>query len=153
MATYGTFVDGNTLKASEANDFLVWETFTPSVFQPGSLSTNDSDRYSQINKLVIVVYGFQVINPGTANNRIEVALPVTANSATNNTVIGSGFCLDISAPGNIIRFSAVQYSTTRVAFLSNAANSTTAYLGTTAGGGPTLANQDFIKAVVMYEAA
>jgi len=153
VATYGTFVDGNTLKASEANDFLVWETFTPSVFQPGSLSTNDSDRYSQINKLVIVVYGFQVINPGTANNRIEVALPVTANSATNNTVIGSGFCLDISAPGNIIRFSAVQYSTTRVAFLSNAANSTTAYLGTTAGGGPTLANQDFIKAVVMYEAA
>jgi hypothetical protein len=153
VATYGTFVDGNTLKASEANDFLVWKTLTPSVFQPSSLSTNGDLRYSQVNKLVIAQWSFLVINPGTANTRIEINLPVTATSATNNTVIGSGFCLDITAPGNIIRFSAVQYSTTRVAFLSNAANSTTAYLGTTAGGGPTLANQDSIKAVVMYEAA
>jgi hypothetical protein len=153
VATYGTFVDGVTLKASEANDFLVWKSFTPVIRQPGSLTFTGTgpNRYCQVNKLVIAIYNFGVFNNGTSNTRIEVDMPVTAAA-------GSGFCIGQAlflrpSPIDYIRINPIQFSTTRIAFLSGDANSTTAYFGTTAGGGPTLANSDVFRIVVMYEAA
>jgi hypothetical protein len=153
MATYGTFVDAVTLKASEANDFLVWKTFTPVIRQPSSLSFTGSgpNRYCQVNKLVIAVFTFGPSLTGTSNTRIEIDMPVTA-AAGSGFVIGGGYFIR-SSPFDIIRITAVQFSTTRIALYSDAANSTTAYFGTTAGGGTTTAGGDSYKVVVMYKAA
>ena len=152
MATYGTFVDGVSLKASEANDFFEWTVFTPVLRQSNVVSLNQAiGQYARVNDVVIAAIFVQANAGGTLNNRIEIDLPVAAAS-TNRRVIGFGATRDSSA-SDFFLVSAVQYSTTRVAFLSNTGTSLTSYVGTTNGPAITLANGDSIQCLLTYEAA
>jgi hypothetical protein len=151
MATFGTFTDGSVLKAVEMNDMFAANTFTPVVRQDNLITngTVSAARYLQVNKLVLCMFTLGLTSSGGANNRIEVDFPITAKSNSFN-VIGSGYYFS-SSTFRLLRV--VQYSTTRMAFFGQPANSLTAYWGTTAGGGTQIANGHTIGAVVMYEAA
>lgn len=152
MATYGTFVDGVSLKSSEVNDFLVWTTFTGVVKQPGTLSTSSNVcRYAKVNKLIHVSFSFAIISNGTASNRVEVNLPVAAVS-TSARSIGFGEIVDFSTSTryNVIP---VLNSTTTVVFLTSSATSLTTYFGLTNGPAITLASSDVLQFSIVYEAA
>lgn len=157
MATFGTFVDGVSLKASEMNGLFASVVSAPVIRQPGIISTSGvlapRGSYYIVNKTVF--YTFLWVNGtsggGTANNRIELDLPVAAAS-NSMRVIGDGLYLDSSA--NLqFRVAIVQYSTTRAAFLSETTTSLTTYLGQTNGPGLTLAVDDRITGLIVYEAA
>lgn len=153
MATFGTFVNGVPLKASELNDFFKVTTSLPTIRQSNTvtLNANAQGRYFQVNKTVL--YGFygQCESAGTVGNRIEVDLPVTA--ATNSVrVIGTGFFKDSSAVDCLL-VRVVQVSTTRAAFLTEQTNSLTAFLGQTNGPAITLASGDILSCTFQYEAA
>jgi hypothetical protein len=153
VATYGTFVDNTTLKASELNNFFVSTTFTPVLRQSSSLpiQSNHYGVYFQVNKLVFCIIHALPTASGTPGQRIEFDLPVTAASSSVR-VIGRGYFNDDSA-SRVYRLAVVQYSTTRAAFISEDANSLTAYLGTTGGPNTALANADAIGLNICYEAA
>jgi hypothetical protein len=153
MATYGTFVDNTTLKASELNDFFPSVSVIPVVRQPGSLAITAAryGKYFVVNKTVFYV-GHMILNgAGTAGQRVEVDLPVAAASSSVR-VIGHGYINDFSA-NRIYRCSVVQFSTTRAAFLSNDATSLTAYFGTSGGPNIALASSDVVSINICYEAA
>lgn len=151
MATFGTFTDGSVLKATEMNDMFVATTFTPVVRQNVTITNGSVSiaRYYRVNKFVMCAVSMGFSSAGTANNRIEIDLPVTAK-ANSFDVIGSGYYV---SSGVYRTLRVVQYSTTRMAFYGEPANSLTAYWGTTAGGGTTIASGHAIGLVVMYEAA
>lgn len=152
MATYGTFVDGVSLKASEANDFFAWTVFTPVLRQSNVVTlTQAIGQYARVNSVVIASFFVRAGGNGTSNNRIEIDLPVAAAS-TNRRIIGCGHVVDANLSDYFL-ISAVQYSTTRVAFLSNTGTSLTSYVGTTNGPAMTLANDDRIQCLLVYEAA
>jgi len=158
MATFGTFVDGVSLKASELNDLLVSVSSTPVIRQSSIITqTNTSltrGRYFVVNKLVI--YNFRwvsgVSGTGVANNRVELDLPVTAAS-NSMRVIGSGYYLDQSETPSAFRMAITQFSTTRAAFLSETTTSLATYIGQTDGPGVTIAPTDSFVGTIMYEAA
>lgn len=157
MATYGTFVDGVSLKASEINDFFDLQSFTPVFYQSGAVATQTGATtprigyYYQVNKIVFCQTHALFNASGTANNRIEFELPVTA-AANAERVIGTGFIYDLSAT-DLIRVAVVRVSTTRVALLTNLSTSLTTYLGQTGGPTLTLALSDSISLTMRYEAA
>jgi hypothetical protein len=153
VATFGTFVDGVSLKASELNDFFISTSVVPTLRQNVTITgiAGNSISYFVVNK---VVYGFFRAggnSAGTAGNRIEVDLPVTAASSSVR-VIGSGFFRDAS-PVSVRVVRIVQVSTTRMAFLTDTATSLTSYLGTTNGPAVTLAANDYVCGSFVYEAA
>lgn len=155
MATFGTFVDDVSLKASELNSFFDKQTFTPVLKQSNTLtfsSLNFEGEYCKVNKTVFCKIRIgNVTGTGTANNRITLDLPLTA--ATNDVrVIGSGLIEDDSA-SNVFRVAVVKYSTTQVAFLAGDSTSLTVYVGQTGGPTLTLASQDQIDVIFVYEAA
>lgn len=152
MATYGTFVNGVSLKAAEVNDFFVWTTFTGVLKQPGTLSTsNNVCRYARVNDLVHVSYWFIALSAGTASNSVEVNLPITAATTSSRTV-GFGSIRDdsTSTTYNVVP---VLNSTTTVRFLTSSATSLTSYFGLTNGPAITLASGDSLTFSVVYEAA
>jgi heme O synthase-like polyprenyltransferase len=108
-------------------------------------------QYARVNDVVIAAIFVQANASGTSNNRIEIDLPVAAAS-TNRRVIGNGAVRDASL-SDFLLVSAVQYSTTRVAFFTNASTSLTTYLGQTGGPTLTLANSDSVQCLLVYEAA
>jgi hypothetical protein len=143
VATYGTFVDDVVLTAAETNDFLVWQTFIPEVFQPSLIALSASNRYAkyaQVNKLVIGSIALQVGGvAGTGGNRLEFALPVTA--ASNSVkVIGVGWA------ENWKRLCIIRVSTTRAAVLRDNSVATSG-IDTALGAGVGLSFN------FMYEAA
>mgnify|MGYP000293565503 CR=1 FL=1 len=154
MATFGTFVDGTSLKASELNDLFRQKSDasgTP-VYQSGIVTQGaGSLRYFTVAKFVIGFFYASISGAGTAGNRIEAALPVTAASSSVR-VIGSGLFRD-NSPLGFRAIRVVQYSTTRMAFLTDTATSLTSYLGTTNGPAVTLANNDQLFGSFIYEAA
>jgi hypothetical protein len=154
MATFGTFVNNVSLKASELNTFFARTAFTPVFRQSATITTSTSTRpsnYFIVNKLVFCSVRASATTSGTSNNRIEFDLPVAAASNAER-VIGSGFIEDNSA-NDIIRVIAVRVSTTRVAFLTNASTSLSTYLGQTGGPTLTIANLDIFSLFLTYEAA
>jgi hypothetical protein len=157
MATYGTFVDGVSLKSSEFNDFLVWKTFSFSIRQ-GAISLTSAStfaKYAQVNKLVFFTASGTVQAVGTANTAVEFVLPVTA-AASTQTVIGSAFIKDNDTGGgtsDIIRLVPVMSSTTRVKFLADDSTSTTIYLGQTDGPTFQFGLNDNFGIFGVYEAA
>lgn len=153
MATYGTFNDGFTLTAAEANDIGVWTEVTPVIRQPGSIAISVGSSvmsYSKNNKLVYVQAKIAVNAAGTANTRIEVDMPITAATGSLQ-VIGDGWFSDASVDQYLLRV--IQYSTTRFAFFTADATSETMYLGLTGGPGPALAANDLLYFRAVYEAA
>lgn len=154
MATFGTFVDGVSLKASELNDFFVNTAFTPVFRQSATINISSSARFSsyqKVNKIVFYSAKVNVTGAGTANNRIEMDLPVAA-AANSERIIGGGHIFDDSTT-DIIRVAAVRVSTTRVAFLSDLSTSLTTYLGQTGGPTLTIASGDRFSIFIAYEAA
>jgi len=153
MATFGTFVDGATLKASELNDLFIRTSFTPVIRQSASITTSGAPTgfYQRVNKLILCQIALTTGNPGTANNRIEIDLPVTA--ATNaERVIGFGYMEDDSA-NDVLRVAVVRVSTTRVAFLAEGSTSLTTYVGQTGGPTFTIDSGDRFSLNIVYEAA
>jgi hypothetical protein len=153
VATFGTFVDGVSLKASELNDFFASKVIVPTLRQGVTITGIQGNNifYYVVNK---VVYGFFTVggnSAGTAGTRIEVDLPVTATSSSVR-VIGSGFFRDAS-PVSVRVVRIVQVSTTRMAFLTDTATSLTSYLGTTNGPAVTLAANDYVCGSFVYKAA
>jgi hypothetical protein len=126
MATFGTFVDSETLKAAELNTFFERTLFTPVYRQaenPITL-TNPYGVHFRVNKTVFCTAEAGFAGSTTQNNILTGDLPVTA--ASNDVrVIGVGYIL--TNIGDFIRLVAVKYSTTRVAFLSDSATSLTNY--------------------------
>lgn len=154
MATFGTFVDGVSLKASEINGLFSSVVSLPVIRQPAIVLGRSTvvGRYFIVNKLVFYSFTWATSNTGTANNRIELDLPVTAAS-NSMRVIGSGIYGDSGASPSNFRVAIVQYSTTRAAFLSETTTSLTTYVGQTNGPGLTLANNDSFSGFIVYEAA
>lgn len=154
MATYGTFVDGTTLKASELNDFFASVSVTPIVRQSSAIATNSSGRFGKyfvVNKTVFYVAHMILTASGTSGQRVEIDLPVTASSDAAR-VIGHGYIND-SSLNRIYRCSVVRFSTTRAAFLTNDATGLTAYFGTSGGPDTALASSDAVSINICYEAA
>lgn len=160
MATFGTFTNGVSLKASEMNDLLVAVSSAPVIRQPNIIPARTTTgsaavgKYFIVNKLVIYSFFWRAASGqvGTANNRIELDLPVTAAS-NSMRVIGSGIYTDGIVPPTYSRMAIVQYSTTRAAFLSETTTSLTTYVGQT--NGPTLTINDGhqFSGNIVYEAA
>lgn len=154
MATYGTFVDNVSLKFSEVNDFFVPQTIASPVLTQGVNVTYGNDRlmaYYQVNKFVHGNFYLNVTGTGTLNSRIEVDLPVAAASSSVR-VIGEALISDISAVlYRVCRI--VQFSTTKMAFLTDSATSLTTYLGQTNGPNIRLALNDTLWGSFRYEAA
>lgn len=154
MATFGTFTDNSTLKASELNDFFRFTNFTPTFKQSNTLpNTTFYARYFQVNKIVVVNFAWanNSLTQGISNNRIELTLPITALSR-NVCHLGSGHYWDNNAT-NMIRISAVQFNTTTVAFLADDATSITNYLGLTGSAVSQSEGLDRISCTFVYEAA
>ena len=154
MATYGTFVDDVSLKASEINDFFTWVDFTPVLKQNVTVSTTTANRfarYARVNKLIMVYFQLVVSGAGTANNAIEINLPVAA-STSSIRVVGSARFFDQNAVDSFI-FVPVLNSTTTFRFLANAGTSLTSYVGLTGAPGLTLASGDVFNVSLMYETA
>lgn len=162
MATFGTFVDDVSLKASELNGFLKPTLSVPVLRQSNVILPQPANSvsapygvYFQVNKLVIYVWRFQSNDSsgtGTGGNAIELDLPVTA--ASNSVrVIGSGFYVDLGAVPPFFRMSVVQFSTTKARFITGSATSLTSYLGLTNGPALTVANGDRFNGMIVYEAA
>ena len=152
MATYGTFVDGVSLKASEVNDFFVWTTFTGVVKQSVTLSTSTNVcRYARVNDLIHVTYRFTISTAGTASNSVEVNLPIAAVSTSARSV-GFGSISD-SSTSTTYYVVPVLNSTTTVRFLTSTATSLTSYFGLTNGPAITLASGDAMLFSIVYETA
>lgn len=153
MATYGTFVNGVSLKAAEVNDFFAWTTFTGVLKQSNTVgaSTNRC-RYAKVNKLIHVTFNFTTNGPGTAGNAVEVNLPFNAASASAR-VSGIGIITDQSTLTSYTVIPVLN-STSTVRFLTSSATSLTSYFGLTNGPAITLANDgDRVNFSMVYEAA
>ena len=153
MATYGTFVDGVSLKAAEVNDFFVWTSFTGVVKQNKTVgaSTNRC-RYAKVNKLIHVTYNFAFNDFGNAGFAVEVNLPFNAPSSSSR-VVGFGTMSDASTLTSY-ELVPVLSSTTAVRFLTSTATSLTSYFGLTNGPAITLdSDNDSINFSIVYETA
>lgn len=155
MATFGTFVDNVMLSSAEMNSLSVPVSFTPKCYQSAQITIGAAPtfgRYTKINKIVHGIVQFSCGSNGTANNRIEIEFPVPASSASMG-VVGVGW-FQITT---LYRVTCVAYSTTRMAFLTNASVSDTTYLGQTNGPTATLAGTDvggsLLRLMFRYEAA
>jgi hypothetical protein len=153
VATYGTFVDNVTLKASEANDFFVWNIgpSTNPVKQSNTPAQSNYQRgYAQVNKMVCWYIWWQSAGNGTSNNAITIDLPVAA-AANSVRVIGAGYVFDNSV-SDLIRVVVVRRSTTQVSLLAEGSTSLSTYLGQTDGPTLTLQSGDNIAFTCFYEA-
>ena len=148
MATYGTFVDATTLKASEANDFFRNQTSTAVPKQVVSLGVSGTNRFFVVNKTVFWNCLLGVDSPGTASNAITVDFPVAPSSGSFRA-IGFGYYFDIS--DNMKLVSVVKASSTTVEFMTDAGTSLTNRLGINPA--ITAANGDVISFYCIYEAA
>jgi hypothetical protein len=155
MATFGTFVDGVSLKASEINGLFTSVQSLPVIRQPGVIlaSSGVLGRYFIVNKLVFYNFNWRTTaGSGSANNRIELDLPVTAAS-NSMRVIGQGLYSDFGGSPSTFRVAIVQVSTTRAAFLSETTTSLTTYVGQTNGPGFTIGDNDSLSGTIVYQAA
>ena len=153
MAGFGTFVDDVSLKASELNTFFATTSFSPQITQSNTVSMagQAQGHYFRVNKVVVCTVNALCASTGTGGNRIELTLPVTASSSSVRT-IGYGYLFDFSGVG-VRLMRAVQFSTTRAAFLTGNATSLTSYAGLTNGPAFTVGDNDRFFCVLQYEAA
>ena len=149
MATYGTFVDGVTLKASELNNFLSRTTYTPVATQGVPLTFSAQSRYYVVNKVVFWNGNFTFSSAGTASNALVFNLPVTASSGSFRAI---GFCRFFDDNTTDVKLlTVVKASTTTIQFLSNDGTSLTNRFGVNPA--VTIANDDVIAFNIVYEAA
>lgn len=152
MATFGTFVDAVSLKASELNTLFQRTAFNPVMRQSNTISQSGAAFYFQVNKVVVCTINFIAGSTGTAGNQVELDLPVTSSSGASR-VIGYGYFFDFGAANPVRILRVVRISTTRVAFLTETATTMTQYLGLTNGPAITIASNDRVFCTFAYEAA
>jgi len=150
MATFGTFVDGSTLKANELNDFFrVVSSTSVGVSQGVSLSTsNVISRYWMVNKVVFWNFIFTITSGGTISNPIVLNLPVAASSDSFRTVGSARYFL---AGAGVKVLTAVKASTTTLQFYADNGTSLTNRFGVSPVR--TAQNGDNLSGTVVYEAA
>lgn len=153
MATYGTFVDATTLKASELNDLFKSSGQLPdaSVIAKQSVTltlTSSNTRYFSVNKTVFWTASMTFSTGGTASNPITVDFPITASSGSFRA-IGFGFFFDSTNTVNLV--TVVKASTTTVQFLADDGTSLTNRLGVNPAF--TVVNGDALSFFCVYEAA
>ena len=141
--------------AAAASPSYTYTTYSPVVYQNGvSVAKNNgggnSCSYVQIGKFVHGKVGVTMTATGTANQFLEITLPVTANSGAN--LQGYGYLVDSSA-NLVYPFYCEANGTTKVVFRSTDSTANK-YLGET--GSPftaALATSDQIFIYFQYEAA
>lgn len=150
MATYGTFADGVTLKASELNTFFTSTApATVTATQGSSLTSSAVSRYFVVNKVVFWNLFCTFTNAGTAANALEVTLPITASSGSFRAV-GFGRFYDSSVP-DVKLITPIKASTTTLQFLSDNGTSLTNRFGVNPA--VTVAIDDTLAFWICYEAA
>jgi hypothetical protein len=172
MATFGTFVAGQTLTAAELNTAGVWAGYTPTWTQSVAITkTVNWARYMQLGKFVQVSIKMTSTGAGNADNKILVGLPVAASA--NNYIVGRMAFLDASGT-TVVQTSIDAYyesSTTvgfapaftvsggRLEYIAAGAQGTTTRFGqnfTDGSGGSrtglTVASNDIIFCQFAYEA-
>lgn len=140
--TAGT-TSGQVLTAATLNTIgAAWETYTPTVAsQSGTITsfTARSGKYTRINKLVIVLFDFQINVNGTGGTYITVSKPITGTTPWAGTgQIGN--CIEINISGN-------------VAVVREASTTSVLLLGFGASPGYIGANGARITGYFTYEAA
>jgi hypothetical protein len=141
--------------AAAASPSYTYTTYSPVVYQNGtSVAKNNgggnSCSYVQIGKFVHGKVGVTMTATGTANQFLEIDLPVTANSGAN--LQGYGYLIDSSANLSYPFYCELN-GTTKVVFRSTDSTANK-YLGET--GSPftaALATSDQIFINFQYEAA
>lgn len=152
--TPATKASGNTLAASDWNTYvrdnfihtMEWTGWAPTVTQSSTVArTVTYGQYNRIGDLIIAQCILAITASGTSSNKITVSLPVTA---TQSAIVCGQF-IWFDAGNTVIVGAAYLDTTTTVAGQRDAG-----------GGGlmgvvpsPALANNDVIRASLMYQAA
>jgi hypothetical protein len=157
MANPFPFVSGAVLTAAQMNSIgEAGISYTPTLTQSNVVAKTVSfAKYQQVNKIVRVEFQLIVTGTGTAANRIDLTLPVTAANNGGNVFIGfgNGNVYDASStfvyPAQIIFFTTtnVSFTTTSVATANG-----TQYLGISQFTAA-LAAGDYVAGSFIYEAA
>jgi hypothetical protein len=151
MATQWTagLVDGVPLPAATLNTIgAAWESYTPTVSQPGAITfTTSYSKYCQLQKIVIVENFLNITGTGTGGNAIRVTLPIA--STLSGACYGSAFFYDASA-NNTYNLTVLHGSATDVVFFYNLVGASSNF-----GTAPNipLGNNDQIRFSIVYEAA
>ena len=150
-AAWGTQVNANfdEVYTQLLSKLGVWTSYTPTITQSGLVgNTVTYARYLKIGRLVVVQTYQSAIASGTANNKIQVALPFTA--AQSSLVVGSFYIYDASVNINYLGHAALDTTSTVTGLISGTNN----YMGATGSGfTAALASGDSILAFVIYESA
>jgi hypothetical protein len=127
-----------------------WTSFTPTLTQSGAVTkTVTRAKYTKVGRLVTVSYDLACTGAGTAANRIDIGVPLTAAYANDN-IIGAGYVFDLSA--NLVYAGAATQVTTTTFAIYLGSGAVANRLGV-AGMTAALAAGDTITATVQYEAA
>ena len=129
-----------------------WTTWTPTLQQAGVVTATVTHAvYGRWGRLIIATYRLTVTGAGTANNAVQVILPVTAARAQGS--LGVGTIFDASV-GLIYTGSAVLTSTTAQQFEGHGGGVSVNSLGATGSYfTAALAAGDVVTATITYEAA
>ncbi len=150
-----------TFAGLTTTDFVAsvfWATYAPTTTQsntPGT--TNTCYRVCTLGKLVILEYNVQFTSGGTANNAIVVTLPTSLQVAATIFLaqcVGSGMYKIATTPV-YYPLSVIVNSVTSLCFVASGSigGAQQGFLGTTAGGSVTIANNDILTFVAHYETA
>jgi hypothetical protein len=143
----GTWSPGDILTADDLNAIGVWESYTPVLDQNGTRSaTINYAEYVVINKMCIVNVDLTCTTTGSANNIIQVSLPVASVSGIAGS--GSGTFFDSSAT-DVYLLAAVVSSSVGVVFQAETST------GNNFGATPnvTLGNNDVLSFSIVYQVA
>lgn len=155
-----TFAVGESLTASNVNTYLAhtggaWNTWTPAVVQSGSVtSTVASAAYIRVGRFIYCEAVLNITGAGTGTNSITVSLPVTgaARYGSSSYAAGTGFVIDTSATSQYAAIMQIN-STTTAYFAPATGTAVNGALGASSPMTAALANGDFLKFSLMYEAA
>jgi hypothetical protein len=148
----GTFSAGDVLTAADLNAIGTWTSYSPVVAQNTAVAaTVNYAEYCVINKMCIANVNLTCTTSGTSGQAVTVTLPLAITSTAGYKAFGSGFVFDSSATDVILTTVAIQTSTDKVYFLTEAGTSIVNGLGSNPSFA--LANNDEISFSIMYETA
>lgn len=145
-AAWGAAVNANMdhLNDNVLAKLGVWTSYTPTVYQPGSIAyTLNYCRYFQLGRLVVYSAYLSITGSGTGGSVIAVSVPKTAANGSN-LAVGEFYYYDASTATNYSGV-AILRSTTSLGFLVNQAGEV--------GNSPNIAaaSGDLVRLSVMYE--
>lgn len=131
-------------------DFAGWSSYVPTWTQSATIThTVTTAQYWKVGRLVVVNLNLAATSAGTANNPLQVTLPVNIRTGSGGA-IGSFSFLDASAATSFVGIPTV----TAANAVQFRVNSTTANLGQTGGGfTAAVASGDGMSITMLYESA